>query len=243
MHKKKYDEAIENGDIVGANQIAKEALKWQDGGDYKVLLHSLAGGLMAKMGGGDFLSGAAGAGVNELVHRYLNDNEEYKNLDHGTRQLIAGLLGGMVTEALTGNGKTGAETAINAEKNNHVVRAENVKLIIDIISDKEALAIEKMLEGQDIQAGLAYKDAIESAYYQLMREKDSAIYTEEQWQAKTTQMSPTELALAAATPFVVTGGAIIVVKGVPFFIASGTSSLSKTFWKSSDSSDICILWN
>ena len=33
-----------------------EGNKWSDGGEYKILLHSLAGGIMADLGGNDLLN-------------------------------------------------------------------------------------------------------------------------------------------------------------------------------------------
>jgi filamentous hemagglutinin len=220
---KEYDKAISEGRIADANQIAQEAQKWEAGGEYKILLHTLAGGLMQGIGGGDIASGALGAGVIEYVHKYLDKNEKYGELDHGTRQIIAGILGGLVTQVITGNGKTGAESAINTEKNNHVVKAENVKLVIDIISDEEALMIEKMLVGKEFE-GEEFERAIKDAHGKIMQAKDSAIYTEEQWQAKTAHMSSTELAVAAATPFFVVGGVILLVEGAPIFIAYGSTA-------------------
>ena len=74
---------------------------------------------MADLGGNGFLNGAAGAGLNEVVLKHLNKSSDYTKLDHGTRQIISVLLIGAVTEALTGEGKVGAETALNAEKHNH----------------------------------------------------------------------------------------------------------------------------
>ncbi|HIU64104.1 MAG TPA: hypothetical protein IAB06_03560 [Candidatus Avacidaminococcus intestinavium] len=49
LSSKKRDQAMAVGNIWEGN-------KWSDGGEYKILLHSLAGGIMADLGGNDLLN-------------------------------------------------------------------------------------------------------------------------------------------------------------------------------------------
>ena len=106
---KKAQEAYDKGDLEEYN-------KWANGGENRALLHLLAGGLMAEIGGNDFLSGASGALTNEMIHRILERYDEYRTLSDAEKQWIAAFFGGVAAEAISENGLSGAQTAINSEK-------------------------------------------------------------------------------------------------------------------------------
>lgn len=44
---------------------------WDDGSAEKIALHAMVGGIMSDMTGAGFVSGAAGAGLNEMVQKEL----------------------------------------------------------------------------------------------------------------------------------------------------------------------------
>ena len=54
------------------SKYLKEANKWNDGGEYKVLLHGLMGSLVSKLSGGNVLTGFSGAAANESLQPALS---------------------------------------------------------------------------------------------------------------------------------------------------------------------------
>ncbi|SCM83039.1 hypothetical protein KL86SPO_60001 [uncultured Sporomusa sp.] len=93
----------------------EEKAKWADGGEYKVFLHTVAGGLMAQLGGGSFTSGAMGAAVNEAVQKALA--EKFKD-NPAMHQWASAVLGAAAAKVVGGNAQTGASTAVSGTKNN-----------------------------------------------------------------------------------------------------------------------------
>lgn len=70
---------------------------------------------MAELGGSDFLAGASGAMVNEMVQKKLA--EAFKD-DPAMHQWASTLIGGVVSEIVSGNAQAGASTAASGTKNN-----------------------------------------------------------------------------------------------------------------------------
>ena len=68
---------------------------------------------MSKLGGGDFTSGAAGAGINQLVI-----NELAKIKDPAVMQWASAVIGAAASKAAGGSAVTGASTASSDTKNN-----------------------------------------------------------------------------------------------------------------------------
>jgi filamentous hemagglutinin len=93
----------------------------KEGSPQKVALDAFAGGLMAKLGGGSFASGATGAGVNQLIQ-----NELANIKDPAAHQWASALVGGVAAKLVGGNAQTGASTAISETKNNFYMHPENI---------------------------------------------------------------------------------------------------------------------
>ena len=114
---RKIDEQIRRlGEATSKEEIEKiteEIKNWAPGGVYTVALHTMVGGLMASLGGGDTVSGAIGAGVSEASRKAL------ANLPENLQRLGNALVGAVVTEITGGNGETGAGTALSGIENNH----------------------------------------------------------------------------------------------------------------------------
>jgi filamentous hemagglutinin len=102
-----------------ANLFGQEAfkaigdLKLKEGSPEKVALDAFAGGLMAQLGGGNFASGAAGAGFNQLVQTELA-----KITDPAAHQWASALVGAVAAKLVGGNAQTGASTSTSETKNN-----------------------------------------------------------------------------------------------------------------------------
>ncbi|WP_215831496.1 hemagglutinin repeat-containing protein [Pelorhabdus rhamnosifermentans] len=117
----------------------KEAMaradSWHDGGDNKILLHAVAGGIMSDLGGSSFTSGATSAGLNEAVQ-----NELAKIKDAGIHQLVSAAIGAVVSKLVGGNAQTGAATALSGTKYNwlwHYQQQDMARLLYAATSMEE----------------------------------------------------------------------------------------------------------
>lgn len=97
------------------NEIHKLAEKngWKDGSAEKNALHAAVGGIMSKLTGSGFISGASGAMVNEMVQ-----NELKKIDDPALHQWASAAVGATISSIVTGNAQIGASTAASGTKNN-----------------------------------------------------------------------------------------------------------------------------
>lgn len=85
----------------------------KEGSAEKVALDAFAGGLMAKLGGDSFVSGAAGAGFNQIV---MNELKNIK--DPAAMQWASMIVGAAAGKVVGGNAQTGASVAASETKNN-----------------------------------------------------------------------------------------------------------------------------
>ena len=88
-------------------------LKLKEGSPEKAALDAFAGGLMAKLGRGSFVSGAAGAGINQLV---INELANIK--DPAAMQWASAIVGAAAAKVVGGTAQTGASVAASETKNN-----------------------------------------------------------------------------------------------------------------------------
>ena len=80
----------------------------------KAMLDALAGGIMSKLGGSDFASGAVGAGFTQLVMNELRSTIK----DPAAQQWAAAILGAAAAKVVNGDAKAGASVAVSEIKNN-----------------------------------------------------------------------------------------------------------------------------
>ena len=102
---------------------------WKEGSAEKNALHALVGGIMSKLGGSDFISGASGAMVNEMIQNKLA--ETFKD-DPAMHQWASALIGGVVSGITSGNVQTGASAASSGTKNNWLSHAEQVQMLKEL---------------------------------------------------------------------------------------------------------------
>jgi hypothetical protein len=81
------------------HEISKRA-GWKDTDPRKATLHAIVGGIMAKLGDGNFLAGASGAAVNELMQKELSKIKD-PALHQWASAAVGAAVGGIV------GGKTG----------------------------------------------------------------------------------------------------------------------------------------
>ncbi|SEJ87621.1 two-partner secretion domain-containing protein [Paraburkholderia diazotrophica] len=116
---KAADQAKASGDTELAAQYQAEADKWDEGGTYRLALHTAGGALIAGLGGGSAVGGAVGAGLsaalagklNSLADTFGTGGEADPGLTAGNvaANIIAGGIGGLV------GGNSGAFAAANAD--------------------------------------------------------------------------------------------------------------------------------
>jgi filamentous hemagglutinin len=119
--KKAAEQAASDGNAELAAQYKAEAASWDEGGTYRVAMHTAGGALIAGLGGGSALGGAAGAGISSALSGKLNlmadqlETGDGSGMDPGLTagnfagNLIAGGIGGLV------GGNSGAFSAANME--------------------------------------------------------------------------------------------------------------------------------
>jgi filamentous hemagglutinin len=100
----------------------QEKAKWAEGGEYKVLLHAVAGGLMSQLAGNGFSSGAAGAGLSQALQGQLANIT-----DPGVRLLISSLFGEIAAEIVHGDAQAGASAAYAGTKYNDLTHRPTTK--------------------------------------------------------------------------------------------------------------------
>lgn len=151
--KKTVQEQQELAKVFG--EVAFKAigdLGLKEGSTEKALLDAAVGGIMSKLGGGDFASGAAGAGFTQLVMNELKNTIK----DPGTLQLAAAILGAAAAKIAGGDAQTGAGTAVSEIKNN-------------FLSHWQKDERQKAIDAKD-WAKVAYWDAIDKAQNQACAE-------------------------------------------------------------------------
>ncbi|ORC47560.1 filamentous hemagglutinin [Burkholderia sp. A27] len=115
-------QALDANDTELAAQYAQEAANWGEGGTYRVALHTAGGGLIAGLGGGNALAGAAGAGLSSALAGNLNQvsNAVYDanpTGDADTNRMLGNVLANALADgagALVG-GNSGAFTGSNTD--------------------------------------------------------------------------------------------------------------------------------
>lgn len=106
---------------------------WKDGGPEKNALHAFIGGIMAELGGSDFLAGASGSMVNEMVQEKLA--EAFKD-DPAMYQWASALIGGLVSEIISGNAQAGASTAASGTKYNELQHLRPFKNFVELFQEQ-----------------------------------------------------------------------------------------------------------
>jgi len=113
------EQAIKDGNLDLAAQYGAEAAKWDEGGAYRVAMHTAGGALVAGLGGGSAAGGAAAAGVSAALAGDLNRLADTLGNGGGTDPgLAAGNIGANVIAGAVGGligGNSGAFAGANAD--------------------------------------------------------------------------------------------------------------------------------
>lgn len=106
---------------------------WKDGSAEKNALHAFVGGIMAELGGSDFLAGASGSMVNEMVQEKLA--EAFKD-DPAMYQWASALIGGVVSEIVSENAQAGASAAVSGTKYNEIQHLRPFKNFVELFKEQ-----------------------------------------------------------------------------------------------------------
>ncbi|SMF97947.1 Large exoproteins involved in heme utilization or adhesion [Burkholderia singularis] len=117
---KAAEQAVKDGNPELAAQYRQEAASWDEGGTNRVALHTAGGAMIASLGGGSALAGAAGAGLSAALAGKLNSVAD--SIAGATGDTNAGLTAGNILSnvlatsagALVG-GNSGAFAAANVD--------------------------------------------------------------------------------------------------------------------------------
>ncbi|WP_106803096.1 DUF637 domain-containing protein [Pseudomonas sp. S5D5] len=100
----------------GFNWIGDNAIRFPDGSVQKVVAHAIMGGLLAELTGSDFKTGAAAAGLNEVLVSSMGDlGRDNKQL----RLVLSQLTGLVAAAAVDGDLDKGVAIAKSATQYNH----------------------------------------------------------------------------------------------------------------------------
>jgi hypothetical protein len=138
----------------------------EEGSLAKAMLDAFAGGLMAKLGGSSFASGAASAGLNQLLMTELANIT-----DPAVLQWASAIAGAVAAKIVGGNPQTGASVAASETKNNYLTHeqyAEYQKQLQDLDEKRKNGSITK----EEYDA--AVKDVTDS-WSKVDKEQDSKI--------------------------------------------------------------------
>ncbi len=172
---KESDAARAAGQTEKADALAAEAKKWDEGGAYRVALHTLAGALT---GGG--IDGALGAGAVARAAPLLNELQDSitKTLkDGGASDTLAGFVGQLVSSGTaaglgalaSGGNVAGAATGLNVDVNNRLLHPDQLKILSNLAkktgkSEADYTAVLCTLQNCDINGFSGYDQSGQGTY-------------------------------------------------------------------------------
>ena len=115
--KKKIEEQQELAAVFGEEAFRLAHNMKDDGSGRKIIVHAVIAGLMSRITGAGFTSGAVAAGLNEALINNL------KGLDPALAQGISALIGAAAAKAVNGNAAVGASAAVAGTKYNFLIAA------------------------------------------------------------------------------------------------------------------------
>ena len=113
---------------------------WKEGSEEKVILHTIIGGITAKLGGNTYQAGAMAGAVNEAMNGAIREYEEKigKRIDAATHQWLSVAVGVIVNQAAGMSMQTGAAEAVYGTKWNLQAKdTDDVYIVIYDALEKE----------------------------------------------------------------------------------------------------------
>ncbi|SPA41065.1 putative adhesin/hemolysin (HecA 20-residue repeat x2) [Cupriavidus taiwanensis] len=162
----KQDPSVENQLTMASAQADVDG--WTEGGEYRALLHSAGGALVAGLAGGNALAGAAGAAAASLLGPKIQHgvNAAYTYVNSGNSDLdqaianIAGNIAAGGIGAVIGGG-SGSATASNVDRFNRQLtyaKPEDIRTIAKEEAAKAGMTPAQMERAMDVVLGTYYDD-------------------------------------------------------------------------------------
>ncbi|WP_248676895.1 hemagglutinin repeat-containing protein [Selenomonas artemidis] len=120
--KKKIEEQQELAAVFGEEAYRLAHNMKDDGSGRKILVHAAIGGIMSRITGVGFTSGAVGAGLNEAV---IKEIDKIAKHDPGAAQIVSAIIGAAAAKAVGGTAGAGASAATSGTKNNWLGAEQN----------------------------------------------------------------------------------------------------------------------
>lgn len=138
--KKTVQERQELAKVFGEEAFkAVGNLGLKPGSPEKATIDAVMGGIMAQLGGSSFLSGAAGAGFNQILQSELS-----KIQDPAMRQWASAIIGAAAAGVAGGDIQAGASVAVSEIRNNDF---EDVVYLAKLIKENPQLATTLLISG------------------------------------------------------------------------------------------------
>ena len=115
--KKKIEEQQELAAVFGEEAFRLAHNMKDDGSGRKIIVHAAIAGLMSRITGAGFTSGAVAGALNEALINSL------KGLDPGTAQIVSAIIGAAAAKVAGGSAAVGASAAAAGTKNNFALLA------------------------------------------------------------------------------------------------------------------------
>ena len=133
---KNASEARAAGNTTLADEFNAEARKWEEGGAYRVALHTVVGGLTGGAGGavGAGASASAASLLDQLqtnVVAVLKEAGASDTIAKAAAQIVAQGAAAGIGSAASGGNATGAGTALNVDINNRQLHPTETKILKD----------------------------------------------------------------------------------------------------------------
>ena len=138
--KQKMEERQELAKVFGEEAYRLAHNMKDDGSGRKIAVHAVIGGIMSKITGAGFASGAAGAGLNEALINAI------KGQDPGTAQIVSAIMGAAAAKAVGGNAQAGASAAASGTKWNFFGFAYRPDKIDSVTVDGKHTIVEMVKE-------------------------------------------------------------------------------------------------
>ncbi len=204
------------------HKISKEN-GWDEGSPQKIALHAFVGAVMADMGGGNALSGAAGAGFNEAIQKELA--EKFKD-NPDLHQWASAIVGSAAATVVGGDAQTGGSTAASGTKNNFLsdwqkeqreqaLKDENWEMVAywDAIDKAQDQAITYL----GVYPGTDLNDPVNSRMLEAVSKLGQEIEASPDFQGSFLSNAPT----VDSSTLVAAGAGAIVVAGVTLYYYNG----------------------
>ncbi|ACR30312.1 filamentous hemagglutinin family outer membrane protein [Burkholderia glumae BGR1] len=176
-----------SGDAAGVAAAQAQIDEWQEGGDYRTALHAGGGALIAGLGGGNALAGAAGAGAASALSGKLNGLSNAiaasnptgnASLDQALGNIIANVVATGAGAAV--GGSAGAATASNADLFNRQLHPHEKQKLSDLEKGKSTDEQHKLVAAEcaltQCAAGVPDNDPNKATLTQLQNEGQSYTY-------------------------------------------------------------------